>query len=155
MIVLGTGHTNRSIKREQWNNFGPLGVVDPVNNLPLINMFFYAPESALMESFAAELGENLFMFNSSIIDGRANSPTTEIDDASPANIANMRGFVDAMLEEQRPEFDHLCDLLVNRRDKKQADKETFLRSTRKYFSFFSGLRDADRTAVEDHEKKMS
>lgn len=152
MLVLGTGHTNKSIRREEWNNFGPLGVVDPANSLPLINMFFYAPESALMESFAADLGENLFVFNSSIIDGRPHSPTTEIDDASPANLTNMRNFVEAMLEEKRAEFDRICDLLVRRRDVRQAEKDGLLRGTRKFFSFFNGLRDNDRTTVEDHEQ---
>src|SRR5690606_33738988 len=54
MIGLGTGYTNRSIKKEDWNRFGALGVVDPVNDLPLINIFFHASESALWDSFASE-----------------------------------------------------------------------------------------------------
>jgi hypothetical protein len=44
MIVLGTGYTNRSIKRDQWNRYGALGVVDPANDLPLINILFNASE---------------------------------------------------------------------------------------------------------------
>ncbi len=151
MIVLGTGHTNRSLKKEEWNSFGALGVVDPVNEMPLINMFFHAPESALMEGFAEEMGENLFIFNKSIIDDPDIDPSTDIDDASPENLARMRNLVEAMLEENRDKFDQICHILVNRRDTMQAEQETVIRRARKYFSFFQGLRVSDRTAVEDHE----
>lgn len=40
MIGLGTGTVNRSVKKEAWNSYGSLGVVDPVNDLPLINILF-------------------------------------------------------------------------------------------------------------------
>ena len=66
MIVLGTGYTNRSIKREDWNRYGSLGVVDPANDLPLINILFNASESALMDAFEAEMGDNLYALNKSL-----------------------------------------------------------------------------------------
>lgn len=153
MIVLGTGHTNKSIKQELWNRFGPLGVVDPANDLPLINVFFHSSESALMNGFRQELGDNLFTFNRPMI-GHENPldlPSTQIDDATPENLKRLRDFAEAMMEEHKDRFDQLCHILVNRRDQRQEEQESMLRRTRKYFSFFQDLRGHDRTAVHDHE----
>ena len=46
MMCFGTGRTVKSMTKEQWDQFGALGVVDPVNDYPLINIFFTASESA-------------------------------------------------------------------------------------------------------------
>ncbi len=67
MIILGTGHTLRSFKKDDWNSFGGLGVVDPTNDLPLINILFHASETALIESFAQEMKGNIYTFNKSLI----------------------------------------------------------------------------------------
>ena len=154
MIVLGTGYTNRSYRKEQWNRFGSLGVVDPVNDLPLINIFFHASESALMEGFAEELGDDLFVFNKSMV-GQAilkDVPTTQIDDASPDNLMRMRVFSQALIEEQRQRLDDLCQLLVSHHDARRQDtRDGVIDRTRKYFSFFTGMRNTDRTTVEDSE----
>lgn len=114
MILLGTGNTRRSYKKEEWNSFGGLGVVDPVNDLPLINILFQAPESALIDSFADEIGSNLFLFNKSITrtEGGPTTPTLQIDDASPENFAKMRLFAEEIIEENAKAFDQVCDLLV-------------------------------------------
>lgn len=121
MIILGTGYTNRSVKKEDWNSFGSLGVVDPVNDLPLINIFFHASESALMQSFAEEMGNNLFVFNKSMITGLGdpNAPSTQIDDASPENVKKLIHFADSIVEENQKKLDTLCDLLVAARDQKK------------------------------------
>lgn len=126
MILLGTGYTLRSIKKEEWNSYGGLGVVDPVNDLPLINILFHAPESALVESFRQELGDDLFVFNKSIL-GKPGEPHVvnfAIDDASPKNLENMRYFAAEILEDQHKAFDKLCDLLVgNYERKKRSPKD--------------------------------
>ncbi len=125
MIILGTGHTNRSIRKEDWNRFGALGIVDPVNDLPLINIFFHASESALMESFTEEMGENLFVLNKSMIQqssGGPALPNLQIDDASPENLKNMRSFAQAILEENQSRFDDMCHLLVSHRDRKEDEQ---------------------------------
>ncbi|HIF24937.1 MAG TPA: phospholipase [Micavibrio sp.] len=121
MIILGTGYTNRSVKKEDWNSFGSLGVVDPVNDLPLINIFFHASESALMQSFAEEMGNNLFVFNKSMITGLGdpNAPSTQIDDASPENLKKLIHFADSIVEENQQKLDTLCNLLVSSRDQKK------------------------------------
>lgn len=122
MIGLGTGYTNRSIKKDKWNKYGSLGVVDPVNDLPLINIFFHASESALSHSFVHELGDDLHMFNKTILDGDPNNPSIQIDDGSPENLKKLRHFAEAIVEENMAEFDYVCDLLVRNRDKKEAEK---------------------------------
>lgn len=122
MILLGTGYTLRSITKDTWNSYGGLGVVDPVNDLPLINILFHAPESALVESFSQELGNDLFVFNKAIRDdvGVTGMPSKAIDDASEANLENMRSFAEGVVEEQGKRFDDLCHLLVSLRDQKPA-----------------------------------
>lgn len=125
MIVLGTGHTNRPIAGDEWNKYGALGVVDPVNDLPLINIFFHASESALMESFAEDLGNNLFVFNKPMYntgsaDDRLKFPSAQIDDASPGNLKNLRAFSMAILQENEAQFNALCDVLVENYREKQA-----------------------------------
>jgi len=138
MIGLGTGYTNRSITKDKWNKYGSLGVVDPVNDLPLINIFFHASESALSHSFVSEMGDDLHMFNKSILNGDPNNPTIEIDDGSPANLKKLRHFAEAIIEENASEFDHVCEMLVRNADKKRDKKkqEGLLGNLgRKLFSF--------------------
>lgn len=135
MIVLGTGYTNRSVKKEDWNSFGSLGVVDPVNDLPLINIFFHASESALMQSFAEEMGSNLFVFNRSMITGLGDpsSPSTQIDDASPENLKKLINFAETIIESDKKKMDDLCHLLVSQHDQKAARKPK-----KTFFSMFLG-----------------
>lgn len=125
MILLGTGYTLRSIKKDQWNSYGGLGVVDPVNDLPLINILFHAPESALVESFFQELGDNIHVFNKSLVSSvsKPNAPSLAIDDASPANIKRLENFAQAIIEENQKQFDQVCDILVRNRDRKSSDQK--------------------------------
>jgi hypothetical protein len=120
MIVLGTGHTLRSVNKDDWNRYGGLGVVDPANDLPLINILFHASETALVESFSQEMGDNVYVFNKSLIptEGHPNAPSVRIDDASADNLANLYGFYEETLEENKARFDKVCDLLVRNRDQK-------------------------------------
>lgn len=151
MIVLGTGYTNKSIKREQWNRYGALGVVDPVNDLPLINILFNASESALMDTFEAEMGQNLFVFNKPLADpSRTDNPSPQIDDASPENFRRLRVYVDELLEEYKDQFDDVCHLLVSNRDQRHRATEEKKRkaSIRRFMTFFSGHDDTVRP--EEH-----
>jgi len=138
MIGLGTGSTNRSIKREQWDKYGSLGVVDPVNNLPLINMFFHASETALSHSLIHELGDDLYMFNKSILDGDPTTPNTQIDDGSPENLKKLRNFSEAIMEEFSTQLDDVCELLVQNRAKKLFKQDEQAKDKKGLFSFFSG-----------------
>lgn len=136
MIVLGTGYTNRSIKKEDWNRFGSLGVVDPVNDLPLINIFFHASESALMDSFEEEMGDNLFIFNKSMSNSNAiHAPSIQIDDARPENLKALRVFAEELMEEQADKMDAVCHLLVNQRDRRQEEKEEGLMGAAKSYYY--------------------
>jgi hypothetical protein len=126
IIVLGTGYFNRSIRKEDWNRYGSLGVVDPNNDMPLINIFFYASETALFETFTDEMGSNLHVFNKSLVTGpyAHDYPNTQIDDASPENLRRLRNFYEMMLEENRKKFDQICDILVKNYDSRmQAHPE--------------------------------
>ncbi len=125
MILLGTGQTLRSIKKEDWNRYGSLGVVDPVNDLPLINILFHASESALLESFGQEMGDNLFLFNKSLrcAPGIGNCPSQQIDDASPENLKRLRNFSYEMLEENGKQFDKICDILVRNYDSRAKNED--------------------------------
>ena len=69
-----------------------------------------APESALMDSFAEEMGENLFIFNKSMFANRSKpgSPNPQIDDASPENLKALQRFFEEILEENQTKFDNLC-----------------------------------------------
>lgn len=136
MIMLGTGHTLRSFKKEDWNRFGGLGVVDPVNDLPLINILFHASETALVESFSQELEGRSYVFNKSLLRGSDpdHIPNTQIDDASPENLKKLANFAEELVEDNRKQFDVLCHLLVSNRDQKIHDKaETASNGTRKHW----------------------
>lgn len=144
MICLGTGYMNKSVKKDDWNRFGSLGVVDPVNDLPLITILFHAPESALLESFSAEMDNGLFIFNKSLVSGRDEGwPSTQMDDGSPENLKKMRHFAHMIREENAGKFDKICDLLVQNRDRKekissfvpQIKPTTFLQRLKKKISF--------------------
>lgn len=138
MIGLGTGTTNRSIKKEDWNRYGSLGVVDPVNDLPLINIFFHASETALMESFAEEMEGNLHIFNKSLVNGRQGEwPSPQIDDGSPENLERLRNFAEILMEEHKSQLDTVCDLLVRNRDKMSQKKAVAAKSAaRRIFGLF-------------------
>jgi len=123
MIVLGTGYSNTSIRKEEWDRYGVLGVVDPNNDMPLINIFFHAPETALVEAFESEMGENLYVFNKSMVSGKYidDYPSTDIDDATPENIRKLKNFFEMTLEENRKPFEELCQLLVQNYDWKSDE----------------------------------
>lgn len=121
LIVLGTGYTNFSVKREDWNRYGALGIVDPVNDLPLINIFFHASESALIDAFAQDMGENLFVFNRSMLNCEGDAcPNTQIDDASPENLKALSAFAQSIIEQNETRFDALCRFLVKHYEQKQG-----------------------------------
>jgi patatin-like phospholipase/acyl hydrolase len=147
MIVLGTGNTNKSIKKDDWNRFGALGVVDPANDLPLINIFFNAPESALLDAFAAEMQDNLFVLNKPLL-GPADdrTPSAEIDDGSPENLKRMRFFAEDILEENAKTFDDICHIMVDNRDRRSQEYETRKKKARmkSFFTLFSGSDDTER-----------
>lgn len=137
MLGLGTGYTNRSIQKEQWNKYGSLGVVDPVNDLPLINIFFHASESALSHSFINELGDDLFMFNRSMLDGDPDNPSSQIDDGSPENLKKLRNFAETIMEEKANQLDDICEILVRNRDKKETIRKEETKSQKtSLFSLF-------------------
>jgi patatin-like phospholipase/acyl hydrolase len=140
MICLGTGYTNRSISKEKWNKYGSLGVVDPVNDLPLINIFFHASESALSHSLLHELNDDLHIFNRPMIDVEdPTNPSFRIDDGSPANLKKMRDFAESIMEEQASHLEDVCEKLVRNRDKKEVrNQETQKKKKRGFFSFFTG-----------------
>jgi patatin-like phospholipase/acyl hydrolase len=125
MILLGTGHNLRSIKKDDWNSYGGLGVVDPVNDLPLISILFHAPESALVESFSEELSENLFVFNKSMLTGNdgTNTPSEAIDDASPENLERMEIFAENMVKDHEVRFETLCRLLININERRNSTSD--------------------------------
>ncbi len=143
MIGFGTGHTLRSFKKDDWNRYGGLGVVDPVNDLPLINILFHASESALVESFEQELGDNVYIFNKSMVpddESAARMPNTEIDDASPENLKRLERFFEETLEENKSKFYTVCDILVKNRDDNKSEENQFLRDMKKRFYMFTGKR---------------
>lgn len=138
MILLGTGYALPSIKKEDWNSYGNIGIVDPANDLPLINILFQAPESALIESFNQTLGDDLFVFNKSLLScDPSHKPSRDIDDATPENLKAMRDFAQALIEEQQERLDRLCDLLVCNYEHNQNEKINQQRDARHWFSFFS------------------
>lgn len=140
MVCFGTGITNRSIHKDEWNRFGSLGVVDPANDLPLINIFFHASESALMESFGRDLGRNLYMFNRSLLTPMEGCelPSVDIDDATPENMRRMARFAEVILEENKKSFDSLCHLLVSNRDRKQAQPSDLMSTLRRTVHALTG-----------------
>ncbi len=141
MICMGTGITNRPIHKDEWNRFGALGVVDPANDLPLINIFFHASESAMMESFGKELGRDLFMFNRSMLAPLPNNeplPSVAIDDATPENMARLERFAQVILEDNHKQFDELCHLLVSNRDRKHEQNQDFLSTFKRTIHTLTG-----------------
>lgn len=122
MVILGTGHTLRSFKKEDWNRYGGLGVVDPTNDLPLINILFHASETALVESFSQEMKDDVFVFNKSMIShpDQDKCPSTQIDDASPEQIKRLKNFSMEILEENERQLDQLCHILTQKRDEDQS-----------------------------------
>ncbi|MCC7304855.1 MAG: patatin-like phospholipase family protein [Alphaproteobacteria bacterium] len=132
MIILGTGRTLRSFRKEDWNRYGGLGIVDPANDLPLINILFHASETALVESFSEEMGDDVFVFNKSMLEDEDdhNAPSSRIDDASPQNLKNLYYFFEEVLEENKAKFDKVCDILVQNKDKNKNRKENALKKFR-------------------------
>lgn len=113
-------------------------MVDPVNDLPLINIFFHAPESALSHSFAQDLGDDLYIFNKRIEDTNSNHPTLQIDDGSPENLKKMKFFAEEIMEENQQSFDELCEFLIQNYDRKSGKKREEMTEKKSIFSFLKG-----------------
>lgn len=123
MIVLGTGYSMQSITKDDWNSYGNLGVVDPANDLPLINILFHAPESALIDSFHTRLGDGLFAFNKSLLSCNEDiKPSLDIDDASPENLEKMKKFAQSIIDDNAEQMDELCKLLVKNYEDGQKER---------------------------------
>lgn len=140
VLSIGTGITNRPYHKDEWNRFGALGVVDPVNDLPLINIFFHASESALVESFGQELGKNLYTFNRSLLADMPGEilPSVDIDDATPENMTRLGRFADIILEENAKKFDDICHLLVTNYDRRHAQQNDFLSTLKRKVNALTG-----------------
>lgn len=138
MLVFGTGYTGKSLTKDEWDQYGALGVVDPVNDYPLINIFFHASESALMQAFSEDLGHgNLFIFNKSIYDDSnidGGLPSQQIDDATPENMVRLKNFAMTILEENWKQLDDVCEMLVqNYEAKQEIEKDSIISRLRKHF----------------------
>lgn len=129
-VLLGTGATHRTIRGADWNRYGPIGVVDPVNDLPLIKILFQATESALWESFSSEIGENLFVFDRPLNENE-DDPDDRIDNAEPENLKKLIAFSESLIEENRNKFDALCQMLVKNRDARTEKQATRRKTDRK------------------------
>jgi predicted acylesterase/phospholipase RssA len=140
MLCLGTGITNRAIHKDEWNRFGSLGVVDPANDLPLINIFFHASESALMEAFGRDLGDNLYLFNRSLLDAMPGEvfPAVDIDDATPENMKRLERFAQILIEDNAGQFDQICQLLVANRDRRAAEQKDFMSTLKRTVHALTG-----------------
>jgi predicted acylesterase/phospholipase RssA len=128
MIGLGTGVATKPITKAQWDEYGALGVVDPSNDLPLINIFFQAAESALIDSFAEDLGDRLFILNQSLFPANPSDeryPSSALDNATPENLVRMKRFAYLMMENYAKEMDDICHLLVSNRDRRKKDKRYY------------------------------
>lgn len=139
MITLGTGYTHHSISKDKWDSYGGLGVVDPVNDLPLISILFHASESALVESFTEEMGDNLYMFNKPMSrhrDDDYQTPNTQIDDATPENLLALEKFAMELIEENKMRFHEVCHHLVRNRDRLQHQKESAIKKLGRALYFF-------------------
>lgn len=126
MIMLGTGYTLKSISKDDWNSYGGLGVVDPVNDLPLISILFHASESALVDSFSERLNGDIFLFNKALHHSMEDysAPNKSIDDASPENLEKMKGFAERIIEDNQAQFDKMCKFLVkNYNDNQRPNKD--------------------------------
>lgn len=90
-----------------------------------------APETALVDAFETEIGENLYVFNKSMVSGPfvQDYPSTEIDDASPENIRRLKNFYEMTLEENRRGFDQLCDILVKNYESKSGPQPETTKKT--------------------------
>lgn len=128
MIGLGTGLSNKPITKDQWDEYGALGIVDPSNDLPLINIFFQAAESALIDSFSEDLGDRLYILNQSLFSENGDNtlyPSSAIDDATPENMIRMKSFAYIMMETYAKELDEICHILVSNRDRRKKDKRYY------------------------------
>lgn len=138
MISLGTGFTQRSIHKDEWNSFGSMGVVDPMNDLPLINIFFHASESALMESFSHDLSGNLYSFNKALPASKDKNavPSQQIDNATPENIAALKQFARDIIEENQDKLDQLCHIMVKNYEDKQKTKGSVVNTIKRGIGAF-------------------
>lgn len=133
VVMLGTGNVLRSFSQKEWNSYGGLGIVDPVNDTPLINIMLHASETALTEAFDEYIDGNGYVFNKSLI-GLKNGPDLELDNAEAENLKRMRNFAFELMEENADKLDEVCHKLVKHYEKEQQNQ----RPKRKLFSFFKG-----------------
>ena len=132
MVMLGTGNIHRSFTEKKWNSYGGLGIVDPVNNTPLINIMLHASETALMEAFHEYIDGNAHIFNKRLIDHK-DGPDLELDNAEPENLKRLKNFAFELIEEQTKELDDVCQTLVQHHDDQQKEEP----KKKKIFSFFT------------------
>lgn len=118
-ITLGTGLTNPAIDKADWDKWGALGLVDPANNYPLINVLMTAADSALAAPLARDLKDNLFSFNRPLYGQGPNAPSTALDDGTPENLQRLKRFGEELVEDSSAKIDRLCHILVSTYDRRK------------------------------------
>lgn len=116
MTFVGTGRLNFSFTSDSWNKLRVIDFVSDRHGHPILNMLTDMPTQAALQMLRGILDEDLFVFNKDIDpkNPKAGDPSYDLDDARPETLRKSQRFGRTFSEENRHEFDRLCEILATR-----------------------------------------
>lgn len=115
IVHIGTGMIGNTLSPEEWNRLGPLGMLSKDKGSILMSLAINIGILDMAQDLRDELGDRFVSLNGNIdFEDTVNHPSTDMDDASLANMTLLENFADRIVADSGEDFDRLCRMLDER-----------------------------------------
>lgn len=115
VVHVGTGMVGNSLSPNEWNKLGPLGMLSKKKGSIMMQLAVNMSILAMAQDLRDELGDRFISLNGNIdFEDAINHPSTEMDNASMANMKLLEKFADRIVTDNGEDFDRLCRMLDGR-----------------------------------------
>ncbi|MCE9508127.1 MAG: patatin-like phospholipase family protein [Alphaproteobacteria bacterium] len=115
VVHIGTGSPDNNMSPDEFNAFGPLGLVSPANGNILMSLVIKMSMRDCENDMRDEIGDRLFSFDDGVNPKNdPNSPSISMDDAREDNLKRLEKHAEKIIKDNNGEMDRLCSLLKHR-----------------------------------------
>jgi patatin-like phospholipase/acyl hydrolase len=115
IVHIGTGSPENGMSPEEFNGYGPLGLLSNANGNILISLVIKMSIRACVDEMKTEIGDRFFLFDDSIIPKKnPNGPSISMDDAREENLKKLEKHAEGIIRNHSAEIDRLCSILKSR-----------------------------------------
>ena len=117
VVHIGTSSAENSLSPEEFNAFGPLGLVSNANGSILMSLVIKMSLRDTENDMRDQIGDRLFSFDDKINpkeNNSSDSPSASMDDAREENMQRLVKHAEKIIRDNNSEIDRLCSILKNR-----------------------------------------